>query len=112
MIRPPFGSRANASMAASISATLRTGAADAFTLSDEAAAGEIADQALVDWRILEREVVDVFGERQLGDRELVFDRARLLFGDLGAEQIADDARRLVPALKPVLIPSPGATAVR
>jgi hypothetical protein len=29
---------------------------------------------------------------------LVLDRARLLLGDLGAEQIAEDARRLVPAL--------------
>jgi hypothetical protein len=34
----------------------------------------------------------------LGDRQLALDRARLLLGDLGAEQIADDARRLVPAL--------------
>jgi hypothetical protein len=31
--------------------------------------------------------------RQLGDRHLVLDRARLLLGDLGLEQIADDALR-------------------
>src|SRR5579863_2369235 len=72
---------------------------DVALLSDEAAAGEIANQAFVDWRILEGEVVDVFGERQLGDRELVFDRARLLLGDLGLEQIADEALRLVFALE-------------
>src|SRR5213595_4323474 len=30
--------------------------------------------------------------------QLVLDRARLLLGDLGAEQVAEDARRLVPAL--------------
>ena len=44
------------------------------------------------------EVVDVLGQRQLGDGELVLDRARLLLGDLGVEQIADDALRLVLAL--------------
>jgi hypothetical protein len=36
--------------------------------------------------------------RQLGDGQLVLDRARLLLGDLGVEQIADDARRLMPTL--------------
>ena len=30
-----------------------------------------------------------------------FDRARLLLGDLGGEQVADNARRLVPALDAV-----------
>jgi len=40
---------------------------------------------------VEREVVDIFGERWFGDRHLVFDRARLLLGDLGFEQIADKA---------------------
>src|SRR5256885_13142422 len=28
---------------------------------------------------------------------VIFDRARLLLGDFGAQEIADDARRLVPA---------------
>jgi hypothetical protein len=31
------------------------------------------------------------GEWQLGDGELILDRARLLLADLGAEQITDDA---------------------
>src|SRR6266852_3163520 len=53
---------------------------------------------LVDRRAGEVELVDVLGQRQLGDTQLVLDRARLLLGDLGAEQIAEDARRLVPAL--------------
>ena len=65
---------------------------------EKGAARQIADQRLVDRRAGEVEVVDVLGQRQLGDGQLVLDRARLLLGDLGAEQIADDARRLVPAL--------------
>jgi hypothetical protein len=57
--------------------------------------------ALVDRRALELEVGEVLGERQLGDGELVLDRARLLLVDLGVEQITDDAlgfvRRLTAA---------------
>ena len=60
-------------------------------LGDEATAGEIVHERLVDRRALELEVVEVLGERQLGDGELVLDRARLLLVDLGVEQIADDA---------------------
>ena len=52
---------------------------DVALLSNEAAAGEIAHHVLVDRRVLEREVIDVFGERQFGDCELVFDRTRVLF---------------------------------
>ena len=55
--------------------------------------------ALVDRRALEGEVVEVLGERQFGDGDLVFDRARLLFGDLGVQQVADDALRLMLALE-------------
>src|SRR5690349_2206405 len=39
----------------------------------------------------------ILGERQLGNGELVLDRARLLLVDLGIEQIADDALGLVLA---------------
>src|ERR1700730_9469835 len=67
-------------------------------LSDEPAAGEIIDQGLVDGCALELEVVEVLGQRQLGDGELVLDRAGLLLVDLGVEQITDDALRLVLAL--------------
>ena len=63
------------------------------------AAGEIAHQALVDRRSVEVEAVDVLGERQLGDGQLVFDRACLLLGDLGLEQIADKALRLMLAFE-------------
>ena len=42
--------------------------------------------------------VEVLGERQLGDGELVLDRAGLLLVDLGLEQVADDALGLVLAL--------------
>jgi hypothetical protein len=50
-----------------------------------------------DRRALELEVVEVLGERQLGDGELVFDRARLLLADLGVEYITDDALGLMLA---------------
>jgi hypothetical protein len=36
-------------------------------LGDESAAGEIVDERLIDRRALELEVVEVLGERQLGD---------------------------------------------
>jgi hypothetical protein len=39
-------------------------------LGDEGAAGEIANEGLIDRRVLEGEVVDVLGERQLGGRDL------------------------------------------
>jgi hypothetical protein len=45
-------------------------------------------ERLVDRRALELEVGEVLGERQLGDGELVLDRARLLLVDLGVEQAA------------------------
>ena len=60
-------------------------------LGDKSAAGEVTHECLVDGRALELEVVEVLGERQLGDRELVLDRARLLLVDLGIEQITDNA---------------------
>jgi hypothetical protein len=43
------------------------------------------------------EVIEVLGERQLGDGELVFDRARLLLADFRVKQIADDALGLMLA---------------
>ena len=49
-----------------------------------------ADQGLVDRCVGKVEVIEVFGERQLGRRDLVLDRAGLLLGDLGGEQVADD----------------------
>jgi hypothetical protein len=67
-------------------------------LGDEAAAGEIIDQRLVDGCAFELEVLKVLGQRQFGDGELVLDRAGLLLIDLGAEQIADNALGFVLAL--------------
>src|SRR5215203_5898051 len=43
---------------------------DIALLSDEAAAGEIANERLVDRHTLELEVVEILGQRQLGDGEL------------------------------------------
>jgi hypothetical protein len=57
-------------------------------LGDEGAAGEIAHESLVDRGVPEGEVVDVLGERQLGDGELILDRPRLLLRDLGAQEVA------------------------
>jgi hypothetical protein len=66
-------------------------------LIEEPAAGKISHQGFIDWRAVELEAVKILGERQLGDRELVFDRARLLLVDLSGEQVGDDALRLVLA---------------
>ena len=69
---------------------------DVALLSKEGTTGEIACEAFVDRGAIEREVV--LGERQLGDRHLVFDRVRLLLVDLGFDQIANEAMWLVLAL--------------
>ena len=68
-------------------------------LGDEAAAGEVANEGLIDRRVLEGEVVEVLGERQLGGGDLILDRPRLLLRDLGAQEVADEALRLVLALE-------------
>ena len=67
-------------------------------LGEKVALGEIAHEALVDRRAGELEVVEVLGQGKLGDRDLIFDRARLLFIDFGLQKIADDARRLMLSL--------------
>ena len=67
-------------------------------LGDEPAGRQVADQGLIDRCAGEVELVEVLGQRQFGDGELVLDRAGLFLGDLGAQEVADDARRLLPAL--------------
>ncbi len=52
-------------------------------MGDEVAGRQVAHQRLVDRRALEHELLDVPGQRQLGDGDLVLDRSRLLLGDLG-----------------------------
>jgi hypothetical protein len=47
---------------------------DVALLGDEVAAGVIAHQTLVDRCAFELETIDVFGQRQLRDGQLVFDR--------------------------------------
>jgi hypothetical protein len=66
-------------------------------LGNEVTIGEVTHERLVDRRALELEVVEVLGERQLGDGELILDRARLLLADLGGEQITNDALGLMLA---------------
>lgn len=81
---------------------------DIALIGNEGSASEIADQAIVDRRAGEVEVVDVLGQRQLGDGELVFDGAGLFLrclclppagtpGSLpvnASSRIADDLRSL------------------
>ena len=67
-------------------------------LGDEAAAGEVIDQRSVDRRVVELEVIGVLGKRQVGNGELVLDRAGLLLVDLGVELVADNALGFVLAL--------------
>lgn len=71
---------------------------DIVLLGEEGPGCELAHQAFVDRRVGEVEVVDVLGQRQLGDGDLVFDGARLLLGDLRLKQVTDDARRFVLSL--------------
>src|SRR3546814_2165468 len=48
---------------------------DIALVGEESPGGEIADQRLVDRGVGELEVRDLLGERQLGDRHLILDRA-------------------------------------
>src|SRR3546814_1933677 len=54
---------------------------DIALVGEESPGGEIADQRLVDRGVGELEVRDLLGERQLGDRHLILDRAGMLVGD-------------------------------
>jgi hypothetical protein len=64
---------------------------------DKSAAGQFAHQRLVDRRAGEFKIVNVLGQRQFRRGDLISDGSRLLLGDLGAQQIADDPRRLMLA---------------
>ena len=68
---------------------------------EEAAAGELLDQGLVDRRGGEVEVGQLLGRRQLGGGHLVFDRACPLVGDLDLQQRTDDLLHRMTALEPV-----------
>jgi hypothetical protein len=65
---------------------------------EEASGGQVPDQGLVDLGRLEVELVDLLGQRQLGDGHLVLDRARLLLTDLGGQEVANDLLRFVLSL--------------
>ena len=73
----------------------RSGATDENDVAlagDEATARKIAHQGFVDGRAVEVKIINVLCQRELGDGHLIFDRARLLFGDFGLKKIADDLR--------------------
>src|SRR5882757_5961852 len=57
-----------------------------------------AAYGFVDRRAAKSKVINILGQWQLGDGDLILDRARLLLADLGAQQIADDALGFVLAL--------------
>jgi hypothetical protein len=69
-------------------------------LGQEGAGRQFAHQGLVDWRAGKLKVVDILGQRQLGDGQLVFDRPRLLLSNLGLSRSptmrAGSSRRLMP----------------
>ena len=67
----------------------------------EAAAGELLDQGLVDRRGGEVEVGQLLGRWQPGGRHLVLDRARRLVGDLDLQQRTDDLLHRMTTLEPV-----------
>jgi hypothetical protein len=70
-------------------------------IGNKGSGGQVADKAFIDGRVGKVEVVDILGERQLGDAELVADGAGLLLGYLGLQKIANDTRRLMMALDAV-----------
>lgn len=65
---------------------------------EEVSRGEVTDQGFIDLGDLEVELLDLLGQRQFGDRHLVFDRAGLLLTDLGGQEVANDLLRLVLSL--------------
>jgi len=78
-----------------------SGAADedhVALVGDEAAIGQFPNQPLVDRCSGEVELFDVLGQGQLGDGHLVSDGSCLLLGDLGLQQISNDAGRFMLAL--------------
>jgi hypothetical protein len=68
-------------------------------LRDKVPTGEIAHQAFVDRCAFELEAVDVLGQRQLRDGQLILDRASLLLEDLRLQQVAGEALRLMLAFE-------------
>lgn len=61
---------------------------DIALLRQKLSGRQITGQRLVDRHAFEAELIDLFRQGQLGNRHLVFDRARLLLTDLGVQQIA------------------------
>jgi hypothetical protein len=94
-------------MAANFSSTLRRGprlhcllgllpARHAGAAPARAGVGADANASLIG--ASEIEVIDLLGQGQFGDGQLVFDRARLFLRNLGGKEITDNALRLVPTL--------------
>jgi len=71
---------------------------DIVLFGEEGTGRELPHQPFIDGRVDEVEVIDILGQRQLGDGDLVFDGARLFLCNLRLKQITDDAGRLILAL--------------
>ena len=69
-------------------------------IGNESARGEILDQSLVDWCAIKGEVVNVLGQWEFGDLELITDGAGLFLDNLRLKQIAHNVRRLMLAFDP------------
>ena len=54
-------------------------------LGKKVALSEIAHEAFVDRRAFELEVIEVLCQGELGDPDLIFDRAGLFFADFGLQ---------------------------
>ncbi len=75
-----------------------SGAADEHhvaLLIEEVAGGEVPHQRLVHRRVLEGELIDLLGQREAGDGQMILDRTCLLLADLGVQKITDDLLWLV-----------------
>ncbi len=70
---------------------------DVALLFEERAGSEVTHHGLVDRGVVEGEVGEFLGERQLGGAHLVAYRACLFLGDLRLEQLTEDLLDAVPA---------------
>jgi len=56
-------------------------------MRQEVTAGEVTHKGLVDRCAIEGEVVDILGQRQFGNADLIADRACLFLGDFGGSSV-------------------------
>ncbi|MNW03518.1 hypothetical protein D3C71_1994680 [compost metagenome] len=67
-------------------------------LGEECSGRELAYQPFIHGRVGEVVVIDILGQWQFGEGDLVFDRPGLLLGNLRLQQVPDDTGRFVLTL--------------